>query len=255
MSILNLKLEVESKLNLIPEPIYHNLVLARIDKVDVQMYDVADTDENGNPNVGEYAGTKIPRLRFTLKSIILDKSTDKHDRENIESFGVFTTISKEGVPFENKIVLQRVTEDFSKIIHIHNVLRKHTNTAPIEIEKLNVFDPFAPIAERIKVLTEVYEYLAEKFNEVSPTTNEVQYKDVPFCWVLIPGGQFRTQYVLPRYVGKGFVEVFKGLNHKPAIQVPVNVDMTLGKKDNKSMKAAPTADDYAKGIQNLQFED
>ena len=122
-------------------------------------------------------------------------------------------------------------------------------------EKLNAFDPFAPIAERIKVLTEVYEYLAEKFNEVSPTTNEVQYKDVPFCWVLIPGGQFRTQYVLPRYVGKGFVEVFKGLNHKPAIQVPVNVDMTLGKKDNKSMKATPTADDYAKGIQNLQFED
>lgn len=251
--MLKLQLDLENKPKLIPEPLYHNLVLAYFTNVQVEEYDVDLQDELGNPNTNEYAGQKVPRLIFTMNNIILNESSDKNERETKESFGVPTTITKEGTPVDNFTVLKRVTDDFSKIIHIHNVFRRNANTAPIDVEVLNKFNPFATVEDRVKQLKEIFDYVVTCFNTINPTTNLKIYEKVPVCMVFIPGGINRTQYVFPKYVGTGFVEIFKGLKHKPFISVPVNVDMTLGSKEkNKNITAKPQASDY---MSNISFED
>ena len=251
--MLKLQLEIENKPRLVPEPLYHNLVLAYFTNVQVEEYEVATIDEMGNPNTNEYAGQKVSRLIFTMNSLILNNSTDKNERETKESFGVPTTVTKEGTPVDNFTVLKRVTDDFGKIIHIHNVFRRHANSAPLNVEKLNMFNPFASIAERVAQLKEIFDYILSCFNEINPTTNLKIYEKVPVCMALIPGGINRTQYVYPKYVGTGFVEIFKSLTHKPLIQVPVNVDMTLGSKDKDTKgNKKPEVSDYTSGI---KFED
>ena len=99
---LNLNLEVESKLGLIPEPAYHNLSLVVLKSVHVENYEVSLTDTNGNPSTSELAGKNTPRLILSFNNVVLKESTDKNARVLVESFGHVATINKEGIPLEEK---------------------------------------------------------------------------------------------------------------------------------------------------------
>ena len=256
---LNLKLEVESALTHIPEEAYHNLVIAQIESVTVQEFEVKMLDDNGNPSASEYAGLTVPRLVIKTKRQIMPFSTDKNERSDSFSWGVQTTKDwKTGTLKPQKDVLDRTTYDFMSIIHIHNVLRKHNNTKELDLKVLNEYNPFAVKEDRVAKLKEIYTYIASMFNEKLETTGTEQYKDLVLCWVLIPGGGVnRSKYTIPPYVGSGFVEVFKSQQFKPAISIPTNVVMKLGKLEPKTApinNAIPNASlDALQNLSSLNF--
>ena len=231
MSLLNLKLDVESPLSHVPEEAYHNLCFAKIESVTVEFYEVKQFDDNGAPSASEYAGLTVPRLNIKTKREIMPFSVDTNQRSDTFSFGTINIKdTRTGQLRPKKDVTERVEQEFMHMIHIHNVIRKHTNQEPLDVSILSKYDPFAIVEDRVVQLGEIFEYIAKMFNTVLDDTKKEQYKDIVLCWALIPGGgQSRSKYVLPKYVGKGFVEVFKNQKFKPAISIPPNVIMRLGK--------------------------
>lgn len=231
MSLLNLKLDVEAPLSHVPEESYHNLCFAKIESVSVETYEVKQFDENNAPSASEYAGLMVPRLNIKTKREVMPFSTDTNQRSDTFSFGtVNIKDTRNGQLRPQKDVTDKVEQDFMHMIHIHNVVRKHTGQEPLDVAILSRFDPFAIAEDRVEQLKEIFEYIAKMFNTVLDATKEEQYKNIVFCWALVPGGGVnRAKYVLPKYVGKGFMEVFKNQQFKPAICIPPNVIMKLGK--------------------------
>ena len=238
--MLNLSLDNEKKLNHLPEELYHNLVLAKITSVHVEEYEIAVIDDNGNPNTSEYAGLKMPRLIIETERIIKPWSIDKNPREQKFSWGVVSIKNNTtGIMLEQKDVIKRVSEQFIQIIHIHSVLRRHYNKATelvpaLDIDAINAFDPFTDAKTRCANMLTIFTDIANKFN-VS-LNEKPMFQDIELCWVLIPGGSERSMYVIPQYLGKGFVEIFHNEKHNPAISIPPNVIMKLGKLEQKQAK-------------------
>ena len=87
-------------------------------------------------------------------------------------------------------------------------------------------------------MTKIYTDICAKFNFA--LSEKPIFQDIELAWVLIPGGSERSMYVIPQYLGKGFVEIFYNEKHMPAIAVPPNVIMKLGKLEKAQAK--PKAD-------------
>ena len=239
-NILNLTETVEKEAKHIPEESYHNLVFATIESVGVELYEIKLIDDNGNPSTSEYAGLTVPRLTIKTKRTIMPFSIDKNHRAGTFSWGVhYTKNNKENIALPQKDVIKKVQDEFKQILHICGVIKRHFENYPeLDMKLINSYNPFAPAAERVAKLTEIYNYFASHLSTINPLTSVPYTKDLTLIWVLIPGGNKRTQWVLPQYVGEGFVEVFKNKETHPIISVPANVVMKLGELTPKATSSA-----------------
>lgn len=250
LNLLNLQLDVEKKLNHIPEEAYHMLTLAKITKVEMKTFEVGITDDNGNPSINEFSGLTVPRLSIDTERLVKPWSLDKHHREDTFSWGVhYIKNSTTDTMIPQKDVLQRVSNEFMQILHIHGVLRRHFNiegqppvVKEIDLKLLNSYNPFCDAKTRVEQLTAIFTHIVEVFNCL--VNDKPMFTNIELAWALIPGGMKRSKYVLPQYVGKGFVEIFKNNTTRPAISISPNVIMKLGelKQTTTNAKAAITAE-------------
>lgn len=226
---------VESRLSFKPDVnLYGGLSIGKLLKVEVSEHEVSTSKEDGTPSSWEFAGMVLPNLVFEYEQVLGAKDPAKRYLVHTET--IPATTDSNGTPIDLKLWSDLTTNLFKRLQHILNVMNDG-ELAPVDTKmKLPKISFSDPKEKRVADMKTLFTEFARLYNAKN-AEGKVRYADAKFWMAVIAAPKTGNYYVLPSYVGKGYLEVFKQ-NVAPTIEIPNNATVELTKKTNKKEVAA-----------------
>jgi hypothetical protein len=237
--------QVESRLDIRPNPETFNLALVELESVEIKDYDIAETDEKGKESQSEFKGLTVPRISLTWKNHKLKE--DEEDRFFTLSFGVIVSVKNDGTPVEKKDLTSLYETMFANLLHIHNSYKKANNY--VAIKSLPDIDETATVKIRAKQFKDFFIAFEKAFNGIDGKTQIFKNKDNSniVSWLkLLPDYKKGIRYTTPTFVGQGFTEMAFQIDNKwkkPLIEIKPNENIELQAKNTKQKSDVNIATD------------
>jgi len=225
------EVRVENTLKFKPRPELGNLCTGKLIKVEIVEHLIPKFSEEGIESTWEYAGFTVPALELTFKQT--STTADPKERIYKHEYKVITSVDKQGVDLDPKMVIKFYTDMYAHIKHICNAFKGTANysEAVADFSKVQI-DPTASVEKRIVNFKVFLEYfvalLGGKDGKGVYTTIELWIKLV---------ADYRTAKFLafPSFVGEGFVERLIA-KQNPSIEIKPNesVELVAGKSKGKA---------------------
>lgn len=220
---------VESRLGFKPNPdIFNGLCLGHISNITLEEVEISATLENGTPSSWDMAGKKSVNLNVEFKQLVTPK--DNNPRFITLKESIISTKKSNGEPIEPKVWNNLVTEQFRRLQHIVNVFDKEGISPISKAIPEELYPDYNDSVEvRIAKATKLFKHFLKAIqgDEKAP-----RYAD-KLLWIKVvakvPEG---TYYVIPAFVGKGYLEIFKN-NVAPALELSPSESVVLTKKETK----------------------
>lgn len=241
---------VTQDLTVKPDPEIGNLIKGYLKSVTVEETVVPKVNETtGQESTWEYAGYKVPYLRFTF--VQQKKKDDTRDRYLKYNESVFTFVNKEGSPVDMSTIEKLFETMNDRIVHIHQAFKDDVNYK--ELPDLE-FNEKGDAKTRLESFKAFYTAVADAFNKGAndkPIYADANNNLLPVFIKVLPDYQSKKFYTLPSFVGKGFIERARG--GKPMIELSAtelaNFELKVTGADAKG------ATGIAKGATDLSQED
>ena len=223
---------VEQRLSFKPNPdLYNGLCLATITKVEVEEVDIPATKDDGTPSSWDMAGHKSYQLSVEFKQAGVDKDRFITLKESIVGAN-----TKEGAALEPKVWNNLVTEQFKRLQHIVNVLDGDNLGTKSKAVAESLYPDYSDSVEaRIAKAKKLFTHFAEM---IVGKGEKPRYDGVTFWIKIVTKVPEQTYYVIPTYVGTGYLEVFHN-NVAPSLELTPSDSIVLKKKDEKKTEAKP----------------
>lgn len=218
---------VESLKPFAPEEKYGHMSIAKINSVKVVMTEAKTEDDKGIASTYEYAGCKVPNLVFEFQQVFTE--ADAPERFHFHYEKPVVTLKNDGTLVTDENINILLTQMFDRILHIYKTFSKSPNYKPFVEKEIPEILETAAIDVRLESYTKFFEYIAKCFNEgkaIEGKDGKVEYlpvykddkKKSVLVWLkLIANYPDNKRLVLPNFIGKGFIEVFKASYPKPSI--------------------------------------
>lgn len=217
---------VERELSIKPDEALGGLSLVTIEKVSLETVDAPKINpETQVENLWNFAGHTLTNLLIRFKQIPTDKNP-KPRYFNLK-FRPVPTVGKNGLPIEQKTVINLIKQQYQQLQHIANAMNglkgfSDVNTAP-------GIDPQADTETLISQFNEFYKHFASTINGTEETPC---YKNASFYLKLVADHSTHTYLTIPSFIGRGFLErVINKAN--PSIALEPNETIVLKRKENK----------------------
>ena len=226
------EVQVEQRLSFKPNAdLYNGLCLANIVKVEMEEVDIPATKDDGTPSSWDMAGHKSYQLVVEFKQHGTDKERFLTLKETIVGAN-----TREGVAIEPKTWNSLVTEQFRRLQHIVNVLDNANLGTKSKAVAESLYPDYSDSVEaRIAKAKKLFTHFTEM---ITGKGEKARYAGVTFWLKVITKVPEQTYYVVPNFVGKGYLEVFAN-NVAPSLELSPNESIVLKKKDDKKAEAKP----------------
>ena len=231
---------VESRLGFKPEATIDNgICLGKIISVELKEHDVPKLDDQGVPSAWEFAGLKTTSIEITYKQIN-KVSTDMSERFITQRETIVSAGKKDGSAVTVDNWTNMILNQFERLQHIANVLDKGM-IKPLS-KKIGAVDlKYDDSAEiRISKMKKLYEHFYTQITGLPVKVAEgaeagvPRFTNVPLWIKVIAESTKGTYYVIPNYVGKGFLEVVKtGLPTYLELAASETIELSKSTKQEK----------------------
>jgi len=232
------EVRVENTLKFKPRPELNNLCTGKLIKVEIVEHLIPAFSEEGIENTWEYAGHTVPALELMFKQTAT--KSDPKERIYKHEYKVITSVDKQGIEVDPKVVVKLYTDMFAHLKHICNAFKGTSNysEAVADINKI-VIDPTVSVAERIVNFKAFLGYFAAL---LGGKDGKGVYQTIELWLKLV--ADYRTAKFLgfPTYVGEGFVERIIP-QQNPSIEIKPNesIELVAAKPKSKGAKGAAAA--------------
>ena len=223
---------VEQRLGFKPNPsLYNGLCLATMTKCEIEEVDIPATKDDGTPSSWDMAGHKSYQVIVEFKQFGSDKDRFITLKETIVG-----TNKADGSPIEPKTWNSLVMEQYKRLQHIVNVLDNANIGTKSKAVAESLYPDYSDSVEaRIAKAKKLFTHFVEM---ISGKGEKPRYEGVTFWLKVITKVPEETYYVIPTFVGKGYLEVFSN-NVAPSLELQPNESIVLKKKDDKKVEAKP----------------
>jgi len=246
---------VENRLGFKPDAtINGGLCIAKILSVELNEHDVPKQDDEGVPSSWEFAGLKTFSLDITYMQVA-NNPKDKSERFIVQRETIPSTNKKNGEAIDVKTWSNLTMGMFGRLQHIVNAMDKgglvpkskaigaidvsYEDSAEIRLSK------FKKVLEHFYVQITGLPVVVKEGTEVG----KPKYDGIQFWLKVIADATRGTFYVVPAFVGKGFIEVKKA-GETPTLELAPSDVITLSKAVKKGAKADMNYSDAdASGVQ------
>ena len=236
ISFGSLETAVESRQGFKPNPlVYGGLCLGVITKCEIEEHEVPKQLEDGTPSSWDMAGHKTYQLIIEFKQVVDAK--DITDRFITLRETIVSSKKSNGESIAPKVWNSLVMAQYGRLQHIVNALDKakvspmSTNIKDVDIE----YDDSPEV--RIAKTKKFFDHFLK---QIKGKAEKPRYEGVTFWMRVVAEATKGNYYVIPAFVGKGFIEVFNA-NVAPTIELAVNDSIELQKKGSKpNMNAKDT---------------
>lgn len=237
ISFGQLDANVESRQGFKPNPmLYNGLCIGTITKCEIEEHEVPKQLADGTPSSWDMAGFKTYQLVIEFKQVLENK--DKTERYITLRETIVSSKKNTGEDVTPKVWYSLQKAQFDRLQHIVNALDKgklgkaSTNIKDLDLE-------YADTPEvRIAKVKKFFEHFVTQINGTDKTK---RWEGAKFWMRVVSEPTKGTYYVIPSFVGKGFIEVLN-VNSEPSIELAVNDSIELKKKDSKNMNVANAKD-------------
>jgi len=233
---------VENRLGFKPDAtINGGLCISKILSVELVENEVPKQDEEGVPSSWEFAGLKTTNLVIIYQQINTN-SKDKSERVIVQRETIPSTNKKNGEAMTIKTWSDLTMSMFGRLQHIVNAMDKgglvpkskaigaidvsYEDSAEIRLSK------FKKVLEHFYVQITGLPVVVKEGTEVG----KPKYDGIQFWLKVIADATRGTFYVVPAFVGKGFIEVKKA-GETPTLELAPSDVITLSKAVKKGAKA------------------
>lgn len=210
--------QVTQRKSVKPDPALNDLVLLKLNHVNVESKE-QELDPSKAPEMqSEYAGMKVPRIFYEFEQMYLPNS--QLQKEGAQRFYVFMQSpivslkntenpGEERQKQEGEVLNSLYSEMFKHQKHIHDAFIGTPNYKPIK--SLPAIDENATAEERLKQTEKFFNAFADAFNKGlndKPVFVNSDGNPIPLVAKLIVNkGQRRLEF--PKFTNKGFIEKAK----------------------------------------------
>jgi len=232
ISFGQLETAVESRQGFKPNAnLYGGLCIGTITKCEIEEHEVPKQLPDGTPSSWDFAGLKTYQLVIEFKQVL--EAKDNTERFITLRETIVSSKKNTGEEIAPKVWHSLQKSQYDRLQHIVNALDKaKLGTMSTNIKDIDIEFNDAPEV-RITKLKKFFEHFVKQINgkDAKPRWEGAKF------WMRVVTDTVRgTYYVIPSFVGKGFIEVLNA-NLAPTIELAVNDSIELKKKQDKNMNA------------------
>lgn len=256
---LDFSVSVSKKPKFEPLSAYHDLCLGTLTKVEVVERTINSVNAKGDESSYEFAGKTIPELKLTFENYKI-AGIDEVDREFVKTYSPITWDNDaddkkqeniKGVYDGMNVQLIHLVQYFTSIIK--------NPAKPI----VPIVNPSAPTDIRLEAFKKYFTGFANWFNtgrSGKPVYQDGNGKPIVLIIKLVAvtksgnGGKQYKVLDFPRFVGEGFIEVFKSIKQIPGIKIKPGESVKLEKVVLGAQNNVGTADQSIVNADDLSPE-
>lgn len=227
----------------------NGLCLGQLVSVEVTTEESPKILDDGTENSYQFAGLKVPKIRFNFKNVVRAEDKDRADRFFFHVEKPIISVKNDGEKMTDKLLESLYTQMWDRIKHIHDVFKNDPNYKPIA--ELPDIDPTSPEEKLVDQFTKFFEAIAASFNKGKNDKPIYQGEDGKglTCYMKLIAEYMQRRYlVFPNFIGEGFIERFK-TKVPPTIELkPRETQELAAGKGSKSKEDAGSA---ATGYEDL----
>lgn len=241
VSFGSLGTNVETRQGFKPDPnLYKGLCLSTITKCEIEEHEIPKQLEDGTPSAWDFAGHKTYTLIIEFKQFLGSK--DKADRFVTLRETIVSSKKNTGEAVNPKVWNSLVISQYERLQHIVNALDK----AGVTPKSVGIKDLDISYEDEVEVrIAKTKKFFEHFVKQIKGKEEKPKYEGIKFWLRVIAEPTRGTYYVIPAFVGKGFIEVFR-TNEEPTIELGVNDSIVLKKKATTENKATSMSDPDAK---------
>jgi len=242
----DLDTNVESRLGFKPdENVNGGICMGEIVSVKLTEHDIPKQDETGTPSAWEFAGLKTISLDIEYKQAN-NITTDKSERFVVQRETIVSAGTKDGGKLEMSSWADMTMNQFKRLQHIANTL-DNGKLSPLS-KKLGAIDyKYEDTPEvRISKMKKIFEHFYTQITglPVKPKEGEEvgkpRFEKVAMWIKVVRDGRNGTYYVIPAFIGKGFLEVMKkGEPTYLELAASESIELLKNTKGTKGTEAKP----------------
>lgn len=231
-SFSGIETKVETKQSFKPDAtINKGLCIGKLVGIRIDKNEISKFNGDGTPSGWDMAGYTSPNLILTFKQV---NNNNKDTAERILELRetVISTKKSNGESIAAKVWYDLIANMFKRLQHIVNAFddaKLQPLSSEKDLRKLPDFDYNDSVEVRIEKFTKFFEHFYKQISGISKEGDTFKFNDIP-CWMRVVASPSRDYYMLPSYVGKGFIEVVKA-GVSPVIEIAINDELELVKKD------------------------
>lgn len=220
----------------------NGLCLGQLVGVEVTSEESPKILDDGSENPYQFAGLKVPKIKWNFKNVVRKEDEDKADRFFFHVEKPIISVKNDGEKMTDKSLESLYTQMWDRTKHIHDAFKNDPNYKPIA--ELPDIDPTAPEEKLVEQFTKFFEAIADAFNKGKndkPIYQDEEGKGLTCYMKLVAEYGQRRYLVFPTYVGEGFIERFKK-GVPPTIELkPKDTQELAASGNTKSKEESNTA--------------
>lgn len=237
----------------------NGLVLGTLQKVEVELEESPKIKDDGSENPYQFAGMKVPTLKFIFKNHLRPEDKDRADRFFTHAEKNIVSVKNNGEKIAPRKLESLYDSMWSRIKHIHDAFENTPNYKPFE--SLPEIDPAAPDDKLNEQFINFFQTVADAFNkgkDGKPIFVDDKGVNIVCYMKLVADYNTRKYLAFPTYVGEGFIERYK-VGVPPTIELKPSETQKLSSSEESSKErgtsgSAAGTDDIPKEILDAMKE-